>query len=288
MLSSAFLFLHRLYFTLFEGVIPPQHLARGWFTLMMAAAHSGPVMIHEAFLLLIGHFHIFDVCIIQPNKQVDAQLSWKCWKQSAINHFFAMPALLATVAFPFFEMYTDCTSTAIPETKTVLLHLLVCIFVEDFLFYWSHRFLHHPAIYKYVHKQHHEFKVLTGYSIASEYTHPVESIVGNVLPVMAGPYITQCHFYTTCLWVIIRMFKTCDAHSGYAFKWSPFGLCYPLNAAERHDFHHETGLGSFGSFFSLWDQWTGTDSAFLQSCIESKGRRRIFKKPPATRQKKKA
>ena len=29
---------------------------------------------------------------------------------------------------------------------------------EDFFFYWGHRLMHLPYLYKRIHKQHHEFK----------------------------------------------------------------------------------------------------------------------------------
>ena len=255
------------------GLVQSPNAERCYFTLMMAASHTVPVLLHEAFLLVIGHFGIFEECIIQPLRKTDPVLGLKCWTNSFLNHFLFMPLLLAFAAYPIFVMYSDISSLVLPSLSTQLWHLLICVVLEDFLFYWSHRILHHPMLYKHFHKKHHEFKVLTGYSIASEYTHPVESVLGNIIPVMAGPYVTACHFSTSCMWIVLRMLKTCDAHSGYAFNWSPFGFFYPLNPTERHDFHHETGLGSFGSFFLLWDQWTGTDAAYLQSCVEKRARR---------------
>lgn len=259
-------------------VASPQHVERIWFTLMLAGSHTVPVMLFEFFLLIIGYFHIFDECLIQK-RPTDPVLGRKCWINAILNHFVVMPLVLGLVAYPCFIYFTDVSSLELPPTRTVITHIFVCILIEDFLFYWSHRILHHPSLYKYFHKKHHEFKVLSGYAIASEYTHPVESLVGNIIPVMMGPLVTRSHFFTSCTWLVIRMLKTCDAHSGYAFQWSPFGLFYPLNPAERHDFHHETGLGSYGSFFLLWDQWTGTDEQFLQSrkkggramAVDSKG-----------------
>jgi len=50
------------------------------------------------------------------------------------------------------------------------------------VFYWAHRVLHHRRIYKYIHKQHHEFKATVG--IAAEYAHPVESLLANAVPTM--------------------------------------------------------------------------------------------------------
>jgi hypothetical protein len=30
--------------------------------------------------------------------------------------------------------------------------------IDDCLFYWSHRLMHHRLLYKHIHKQHHQFR----------------------------------------------------------------------------------------------------------------------------------
>jgi sterol desaturase/sphingolipid hydroxylase (fatty acid hydroxylase superfamily) len=56
--------------------------------------------------------------------------------------------------------------------------------VEDFTFYWSHRLLHTPFLYKNFHKIHHEYN--TSVSIASVYAHPIEYTLGNIMPCSYG------------------------------------------------------------------------------------------------------
>ncbi len=50
----------------------------------------------------------------------------------------------------------------------------------DTTFYWSHRALHHPALYKHFHKQHHEYKGTIGF--AAEYASTVEQVRGPLCP----------------------------------------------------------------------------------------------------------
>jgi len=148
----------------------------------------------------------------------------------------------------------------------MLFHIFIFILVEDFLFYWSHRLLHHPKIYKHIHKKHHEFKSTIG--IASEYAHPVESFISNLVPFISGPILvglmSQTHAFTFWLWTLIRITETVDAHSGYCFPISPFNLLPFQGGPERHEYHHFYNRGSYGSFFCFWDWVCGTDLPFKQ------------------------
>ena len=42
-----------------------------------------------------------------------------------------------------------------PELHVVLAQLAACIIIEDAAFYWVHRLLHHPKLYRHCHKVHH-------------------------------------------------------------------------------------------------------------------------------------
>jgi len=88
--------------------------------------------------------------------------------------------------------------------------------------------------------------------------------MSNTLPFAAGPLLVGPHIVTWLLWVIIRVIETVDAHSGYRFPFSPFSLLPFQGGSERHFFHHSHNIGSYGSFFNIWDRVTGTDKAFRE------------------------
>lgn len=145
-----------------------------------------------------------------------------------------------------------------PSTLTLLWQTLFFIFVEDTLFYANHRFLHStPTIYKAVHKLHHRWS--HSLCIAAESTHWLEFIIGNAVPVIAGPLLLgNVHAYTLLQWIAFRVWETVDGHSGYDLPWQPFRLIPFAGAASDHDAHHAKNTGNFESFLSLWDNLLGT------------------------------
>jgi len=58
------------------------------------------------------------------------------------------------------------------------------IMMEDFLFYWGHRFLHIKWLYPYIHKMHHES--IQTVSLSAVSTHPLEYTLGNIIPTVLG------------------------------------------------------------------------------------------------------
>ncbi|OMJ94020.1 hypothetical protein SteCoe_2939 [Stentor coeruleus] len=150
-----------------------------------------------------------------------------------------------------------------PSSWTILVHFGFFIVVEDFGFYWSHRFLHHPFMYKRFHKQHHEYVVSIG--LAGAYSHPVEFILSGLMPTSLGPVLLgkQCHIITLYLWVIMRNLESVDGHSGYELPWSPFRLLPFSAGAEYHGYHHSHNIGNYGSLLTLWDSLCSTNTSFL-------------------------
>jgi len=136
--------------------------------------------------------------------------------------------------------------------------------VEDFTFYWSHRFFHTPFLYKNFHKIHHEFT--NTISIGALYAHPLEYILGNTLPTVYGSLIlgSHIHYSTFMLWITIRVFETIDGHCGYEFSWSPYRLLPFSGSSEYHNYHHSHNVGVFASFFTIWDTVFGTNKDYFK------------------------
>tara|TARA_B110000977_G_scaffold180628_1_gene240462 strand:- start:67 stop:1155 length:1089 start_codon:yes stop_codon:yes gene_type:complete len=203
----------------------------------------------------------FDYCKrwkIQPDKKADGKMVLKCLKRLLLSHVFIqlpMQLLFHWVA----QFFGFSMALPLPPVRDLAWQLPVFFAIEDFYFYWIHRFLHHKSVYKYVHKIHHEHTHPFG--IAAEYAHPVETFflgIGTLL----GPLIFAKHMVTLWAWLTVRLFETVEDHSGYDLPFNPTNFIPFWGGAVHHDFHHKTFKGPYASIFTWCDFLFGTDKEF--------------------------
>jgi sterol desaturase/sphingolipid hydroxylase (fatty acid hydroxylase superfamily) len=163
---------------------------------------------------------------------------------------------------------------SLPNIFEIIWQLFFIMIINDFLFYWLHRFLHWKPIYPHFHKIHHQYRNTV--SIASEHTHPVEFIFQSIIPANVGAIILghRLHFYTYCLWIIIKICKTSEEHSGYQFPWSPTVLIPFRILPEFHNLHHLYFTGNYGLIFNFWDNLCSTVNPKYLEYVEKKDKKR--------------
>eukprot|EP00995_Heteronema_vittatum_P000273 NODE_1036_length_1085_cov_786.685328_g724_i0.p1 GENE.NODE_1036_length_1085_cov_786.685328_g724_i0~~NODE_1036_length_1085_cov_786.685328_g724_i0.p1 ORF type:complete len:259 (-),score=54.82 NODE_1036_length_1085_cov_786.685328_g724_i0:235-1011(-) len=227
------------------------------FVVLTSASSIGAYYIHN-FLLLICHYvSFFDRFKIQPRKYPSKTLIFK-----AILGGFVVWGFTPLLSY---LTYLICKANGMPAVHsptpaplTGLIHVVLCLLVTDTSFYWSHRMLHHPKLYKHFHKKHHTFIYSAG--VASTYASPVENLF-NWAGVTLGPALLATHPKVICIYFALRATETVDAHCGYDLPWSPWRY---LSGARPHDFHHSHNVGTYGMFWFTWDRICGTDQAYLK------------------------
>jgi sterol desaturase/sphingolipid hydroxylase (fatty acid hydroxylase superfamily) len=168
--------------------------------------------------------------------------------------------LLSFPLFLFFGFTTDYAT--LPSLSKFIAQFLIFNVIEDTGFYWVHRALHIPWLYKRVHARHHEF--IKPYSLVGEIAHPVEFLFNFLLPMMIGPfllgYLQGVHILTFWIWMVFRGARGADAHSGYYLPFHPLRLLSPIyGGALDHDIHHQLrGRKSNYGGYKFWDWICGT------------------------------
>ncbi len=147
--------------------------------------------------------------------------------------------------------------------------VIVGVVWHDTWFYWMHRLMHTPRLYKALHFTHHKSvnpTPFTAYSFAVgeaalEYLFIPPLVL--LLPMAPG----------AVFWVIMIMFvKNVTGHGG--FELFPKGsYSHPIlrhfTTVTHHDMHHSNGGGNYGLHFTWWDRWMGTEHKHYAARFEA-------------------
>jgi Delta7-sterol 5-desaturase len=180
----------------------------------------------------------------------------------------AAPAALALVAFLHggTRIYTDWTAHGgIPYLS---LSFLIYLAAQDTYYYWAHRLMHHPRLFRWMHAGHHRSRQPTPF--ASFAFDPVEAaLTGWVLPAMV--FVIPIHIVLVVLLLLLMSVVAVFNHSGWEMLprwlvWGPVGG--QLISATHHSYHHTRFDRNFGLYFRVWDKIMGTDIMPAQRASE--------------------
>ncbi|GFH54935.1 hypothetical protein CTEN210_11411 [Chaetoceros tenuissimus] len=181
---------------------------------------------------------------IKPNHYISGKERRDLIMLSAFNMLMVAPL----ISVPLFEILWDRVhgNFRLSENDTwvweieLLQKIPIQILVTEVGFYTIHIIMHSsPLLYKHVHKIHHRFQAPT--AMACVYAHPLEFLLGNLLPIYMGPILTNAHPFTSYFWFVVAMVGTCKGHSGYKI----FGH------ADYHEEHHYYYKYNYGGMYIL-------------------------------------
>lgn len=139
------------------------------------------------------------------------------------------------------------------------LSLLVYLFLHDTWFYWTHRWMHRPRVFRLAHAVHHASKPPTAWAAMS--FHPIEAVTGAIV-IPALVFVVPVHIGVLGLVLATMTLMGVTNHMGWELfpRWLVHSrLGNWLITASHHQRHHESYLCNYGLYFRVWDRLCGTD-----------------------------
>jgi lathosterol oxidase len=134
----------------------------------------------------------------------------------------------------------------------------VMLIMHDTYFYWMHRIMHHPRLFRLFHLVHHRS---TNPSPWAAYAfHPLEAVfeVGIFVIFL---FTIPMHFLHFVLFFLFSIIYNVYGHLGwelYPKGFSRHWLGKWINTSVNHNQHHQYFKGNYGLYFLFWDRMMGT------------------------------
>jgi Delta7-sterol 5-desaturase len=137
--------------------------------------------------------------------------------------------------------------------------VFIMILLHDAWFYFTHRLMHHPKLYKYVHKVHHQSTDPSPFAAFS--FHPLEAIVEAAIYVIFA-FLFPVNIWALYVWQIIQMTLNVIGHTGYEIYPKGFNTHWVFKwktPSTHHNMHHSHFSGNYGLYFTWWDKFFKTE-----------------------------
>jgi ring-1,2-phenylacetyl-CoA epoxidase subunit PaaE len=196
---------------------------------------------------------------IQPVKRAGATQIREEIKNTIIvilGGLITTPLILIAQQMGYTKIYVDPTQYGLAYLvfSTFFLHLL-----GDTWFYFAHRLLHHPKVYKYIHAVHHQSLDTTPYTTLS--FHFLEPIILSGF-IYIAIFLFPISVVAIGINQVVGLLVNIKSHLGYEFYPKFFDrtpiLKYLVNSI-HHNQHHTRYNGNYGLSFRWWDLIFGTE-----------------------------
>lgn len=141
----------------------------------------------------------------------------------------------------------------------LLVSFVLIILLHDAYFYWAHRLMHHPSVFKHVHLVHHKSTSPSPWAAYS--FHPIEAVIeAGIFPILV--FIMPLHGLTLFAFTSYMIIRNVFGHLGIEVLPKGFAKNKRIGwhtTAVHHDMHHKYFNKNFGLYFRWWDKWFGTE-----------------------------
>lgn len=145
---------------------------------------------------------------------------------------------------------------------------LIAASIHETYYYWLHRWMHRPKIYRLIHKTHHDSHITSPWTSFS--FHPGEGVLQSlIIPVIV--LFLPMHYWTIVTLLTFMTLTSAINHSNveiYPKGFYKHWLGKWLIGATHHSLHHTQYRYNFGLYFTFWDKWMKTESAKYERNFE--------------------
>ena len=137
--------------------------------------------------------------------------------------------------------------------------LVLMIVAHDAYFYWVHRAIHDPRLFRRFHRRHHlshNPSPFTAYSFDLGEAAAMATFVPLWVMIVPTPWPA------VGLFVLHQIVRNTFGHSGYEVmpaRRDGRPLLDWLTTTTHHDLHHSQAHWNYGLYFTWWDRWMGTE-----------------------------
>lgn len=179
------------------------------------------------FLFLLSAFTAYDYVSGSLGRHQNKVTVLQMLKQTLVN-MYCISLPISMLFSEHFLLFAE------GELYEQILRLLVCILLEEILFYSIHRLLHLPVFYRSIHKLHHQ--IVAPIALSTLYVDPIDHLLLNVAPVLISPSICSVQGNFLYLWCLLVNISSIVSHCGYN----------NLKTTEFHELHHRHRNVNYG------------------------------------------
>jgi sterol desaturase/sphingolipid hydroxylase (fatty acid hydroxylase superfamily) len=134
------------------------------------------------------------------------------------------------------------------------------LLIQDAWYYWLHRAMHHPSVFRWVHAGHHRSRQPSPFASFS-FDAAEAALNAWLLPALV--FVIPIHPAVILAILMLATATSVLNHCGWevwpdGFVRGPVGSW--LITATHHSGHHDRFASNYGLYFRLWDRLMGTDA----------------------------
>lgn len=153
-------------------------------------------------------------------------------------------------------LYTDLGRFGVPY---LFVSGLVLVVAHDTWFYWTHRLMHVPGVFRWFHRAHHRSVSPTPWA-AYSFAVTEAAVQAMFLPLIL--LVLPLHPLVIFFFLVYMIVRNVMGHAGVELmpgSWLAGGWGRVFTTTLHHDMHHAHGRCNYGLYFTWWDRLCGTE-----------------------------